>query len=142
MFDEESREVLKPEQPFLTSSYRLGQYDVINGQLLHTGKFPSEAIDQWENDNQSIFGGTSWGAWQALYFRGRSLTFGRGGEDRPVDVVISHDRNQDGETFDDPIISRRHFQLDPPEDGSIQLTDLCSVNGVTIYRDNQVFKIV
>lgn len=122
------QEVIQPAPKFRLSNYREVTYQH-NGQI--TDPLLSEqAIKIWEDSNRS-FQGKAWGAGQALFFERQPLTFGR--NDDIVDVKFDADPDKDGYATLELGISRRHFELQPPQNNLVKITDLGSTNGCKVF---------
>lgn len=128
---EPGREEASQEKPFRVSDYREGVFQP-SGHFSPERVMSLDAIANWEEQNQHLWGGKAWGAGQALFFRDRPLIFGRNSKE--VDVQVSVDPDQDGNCMHEHAVSRRHFELQPPLDGKIEIKDLGSINGVEVFN--------
>lgn len=121
-------------KPFLLSDYREGFYQA-NGVFSPEPLLSSKAIDAWEDENQRLWQGKAWGAGQALFFRDKPLVFGRNTD--AVDVKVDADPDPDEQSGYAKLeigVSRRHFELQPPKDDKVTITDLGSRNGVDVFH--------
>lgn len=123
------QETLQPAPKFRLSSYREVTYQH-NGHITDP-LLSEEAMRHWEDDNNKLFNGKAWGAGQALFFKGQPLTFGR--NDDIVDVKFDVDPSKDGYAVSERGISRRHFELQPPQNNLVKITDSGSTNGCKVF---------
>lgn len=130
MVDQGEEQALPPGKPFLVSDYREGHFQP-NGEFSTDPILSPEAIARWEDDNRRILNGKAWGRGQALFFREKPLVFGR--KEDAVDVIVDSDPDPNGNILGELGVSRRHFELSPPQDKKIKILDLGSTNGVKIY---------
>lgn len=126
----EEQEFPSQEKPFRLSDYKDGTFQP-SGHFTPERFLPSEVIDAWEEDNKKFSQGKAWGNGQALFFKGVPLTCGR--KPAAVDVVVDKDPIPDGTIMDELAVSRRHFVIYLPEQGTVKIQDLGSTNGVDVF---------
>ena len=118
------------EKPFRLSDYRDGFFQP-NGQFSPEPIMSTEAIKKWEDENKRFSQGKAWGNGQGLFFKDKPLVFGR--QTSIVDVVVDTDPLSDGSSMKEFGVSRRHFEVKPPQNKRVTITDLGSTNGVNIF---------